>query len=119
MNGCQLATAKTTLAQAQATLNQVSHITGRTVFVSAALWCDMGEHSFSSKDRGKVTYKIETTDAETGDPVEETMTACGQCAAKRKAMFAPQPALPAGVDKEEYTRYLEWKNGLVQEAAQP
>lgn len=122
MRGCQLATAKITLAQAEQTLRQVSNMTERTEFVSAALWCDMGEHSFSAKDRRKVTYKIETTDEETGQPVEEQMTACGPCADKRKSMFQPapaQPAIPAGVDQEEYTRFLEWKAGVSQEAAQP
>lgn len=113
MQGCQLANARAMLEQAGRTMNQLRSLTERTEFVSAALWCDMGEHSFSARDRKKVTYKIETTDEETGKPVEDTMTACGPCADKRKAMFQPGPAaLPAGVDQEEYTRYLEWKAGV-------
>jgi hypothetical protein len=116
MRGCQLAGARQMLAQAEAAMKQVATLTERTEFVSAALWCDMGEHSFSARDRKKVTYKIETTDEETGQPVEDTMTACGPCADKRKSMFQPGPAaLPAGVDQEEYTRYLEWKNGITQQ----
>lgn len=118
MNGCQFKAAQLALGRAQETLVRVQQMTERTEFVSAALWCDMGEHSFSAKDRRKVTYKIETTDEETGQPAEETMTACGPCAQKRKAMFQPQPALPAGVDTEEYTRYLEWKNGVGQAPVQ-
>jgi hypothetical protein len=112
MHGCSVGSARAILKQAQEIENKMKALTVRTEFVSAALWCDIGEHSFSAKDRKKTNYKIETTDEETGQPVEDIMTACGPCAARRKAMFQPAPALPAGVDTEEYTHFLEWKNGI-------
>lgn len=86
----------------------------RQRIVSTAMWCDLGEHAFSGRDRKRTTYKIETIDEETGNPVEDTLTACGPCSAKRKAMFQPRAVaqIPAGVDRDEYIRYLEQKNGI-------
>ena len=82
------------------------------ILSSAALWCDLGEHSFSPRDRKRTTYKIETIDEETGQPMEDTLTACGPHAAERRASLAPRAAIPARVDPEEYARYLEWKAGI-------
>jgi hypothetical protein len=79
--------------------------------MSGALWCDLGEHAFSSRDRKRATYKIQTIDEETGDPVEDQLTACGPHAAERSVQLAPKAALPKGADPELYTEFLEWKAG--------
>ena len=84
----------------------------RQRIVSTAMWCDLGEHAFSGRDRKRTTYKIETIDEETGQLVEDTLTACGPHAAERRASLAPRAAIPARVDPEEYARYLEWKAGI-------
>lgn len=62
----------------------------RQRIVSTAMWCDLGDHAFSGRDRKRATYKIETIDEETGQPVEDTLTACGQHAAERRALLRPK-----------------------------
>ena len=84
----------------------------RQRIVSTALWCDLGEHAFSARDRKRTTYKIETIDEETGQPAEDTLLACGVHAAERRSSLAPRPALPKGADPQLYTEFLEWKAGL-------
>ena len=125
LNGCQARTAGGQLAAAQKILEDAQYLyeqakQERVAAMAGALWCDLGEHAFGPRDRKRKTYKIESVDEETGEPAEETLTGCGPCAAKRAAMFQAQPkqvaAPPAPVpdnnDRELYTEYLEWKNGL-------
>ena len=111
MNGCQYRQLGPLATEAQHMLEQAVH--ERVEALSGALWCDLGEHAFSSRDRKRTTYKIETVDEETGEPITDQLTACGPHAAERKAMLAPKVALPAGADQELYTEFLEWKAGIV------
>lgn len=87
----------------------------RESIASLALWCSLGEHAFGSTDRKRTTFRIETIDEDTDQPVMQTLTACGPCSAKRKGFLTPQKTLPGGVDADEYRRYLEWKAGLAAE----
>jgi hypothetical protein len=87
----------------------------REEMTGIALWCSVGEHAFGSQDRKRATFTIDSFDEETGAPIKEQHLMCGPCAAKRRGLFqqAPKPAaIPSGVDKQEYTEFLEWKNGL-------
>ena len=97
----------------QALLTQITR--QREQMASLALWCSLGEHAFSPVDRKRTTFRIETIDEDTGQPVEQVLTACGPCSAKRKGLLTPQPALPPKADEDEYRRYLEWKAGMGEE----
>jgi hypothetical protein len=114
LNGCQYRGLSELADGAQQLLHQAAE--ERKIAMSGALWCDLGEHAFSSRDRKRTTYSIQTLDEETGQPVNDQLTACGPHAAERKAMLAPKAALPAGppkgADQELYTEFLEWKNGI-------
>jgi hypothetical protein len=90
----------------------------RSDLAGAALWCSLTEHSFSSQDRKRATFTVDTFDDE-GQPVKETHVACGPCSAKRRAALQPQAAIPTGADAELYRQYLEWKNGMGPEPAAP
>ena len=114
LNGCQHRAMSGLLDGAQQALEQARD--ERIRALSGALWCDLGEHAFSSRDRKRTTYTVETTDEETGLPMTDQITACGPHAAERKPMLAPKAALPAGADKELYTEFLEWKAGLASPA---
>ena len=110
-NGCQFSNLGSLADGAQRALEQATQ--ERLEALSGALWCDLGEHAFSSRDRKRTTYKIETVDEETGEPITDQLTACGPHAAERKAMLAPKVALPPpGADSQLYTDFLEWKAGL-------
>lgn len=111
LNGCQYHYLHPLAQRAQDMLEQARG--ERIEALSGALWCDLGEHAFSSRDRKRTTYKIETVDEETGEPITDQLTACGPHAAERKAMLAPKAALPAGADQQLYTEFLEWKAGIV------
>jgi hypothetical protein len=115
-NGCQMNRLGPMAEAAQDALRQARK--ERVTALSGALWCDLGEHAFSSRDRKRATYKIETFDEETGEPIDDQLTACGPHAAERRASLAPRASLPPGADKELYTEFLEWKAGLNQ-AAEP
>jgi hypothetical protein len=115
MNGCQYRTLGPLVAGAQQVLAQATR--EKVEALSGALWCDLGEHAFSSRDRKRTTYTIGTIDEETGKAITDQLTACGPHAAERKVMLAPKAALPKGADEELYTEFLEWKAGLSNEAA--
>lgn len=115
LNGCQLARAGQLAAEAKTMLDQAVREKRETM--SGALWCDLGEHAFSSRDRKRTTYKISTLDEETGAPLEDDRVACGQHAIALKAAPPTAPALPKGADPELYTEFLEWKAG--QRPAEP
>ena len=83
----------------------------REATAGVALWCSLGEHSFSGQDRLRTTFKIETFDDD-GSPLTEIHVACGPCAVKRRGALQPQRAIPGNVDSELYRQYLEWKAGL-------
>jgi hypothetical protein len=115
MNGCQYRGLSDLVTSAQQALNQASN--ERVRALSGALWCDLGEHAFSSRDRKRTTYTVQTVDEETGEPVTDQITACGPHAAERKPMLAPKAALPPGADQQLYTEFLEWKAGLTSDNA--
>lgn len=87
----------------------------REEMAGIALWCSLGLHAFGSQDRKRTVFKIQTFDEDTGRPIEEAHVACGPCAAKRRGALQPQAAIPAGVDKDQYTAFLEWQNGMRDE----
>jgi hypothetical protein len=109
LNGCQLGRASEMAAEAKRMLDQA--ISEKREAMSGALWCDLGGHAFSSRDKKRATYKVQTFDDD-GNPAEDELTACGPHAAERQATLKPRAAIPQGADPEEYTRYLEWKAGL-------
>lgn len=110
VNGCQLDALAPMAQNAEQALQQARE--ERVRALSGALWCDLGEHAFSSRDRKRTTFNIETIDDETGQPVSDQLTACGPHAAERKITLTPRAELPAGADKELYTEFLEWKAGV-------
>jgi hypothetical protein len=121
LNGCQFHMANQQLTHASATLRQAEEIYAKAVHaMSAALWCDLGNHAFSAREKGITSYSIETaeTDEKTGEEklVKQTLTACANHAAQRRAAFQPAAALSSaeaiGADRQLYTEFLEWKNGL-------
>jgi len=67
-----------------------------------ALWCEQGGHSFSEKDPDVQVLTITARDPETGQPVTESRTSCGECAAAAKTRLgkarnnAPVSELPPG-----------------------
>jgi hypothetical protein len=65
-----------------------------------ALWCEQGGHSFSEKDPDVQVLTISGRGPD-GQPVEESRTSCGECAALAKtrlgkARNAQASQLPAG-----------------------
>lgn len=114
LNGCQIARAGQLATEANKMLDMALYERTKNMAAMshASLWCDLGEHSFSSRDRKRTVYTVQTLDEETGEPVQDELMACGPHAAERKAVLAPKAALPAGVDRQEYTEFLEWRNGL-------
>jgi hypothetical protein len=111
-HGCQFTHISGLATEAQQALSQA--VTERKIAMSGALWCDLGEHAFSSRDRKRATFKIQTFDEETGEPIEDDRTACGEHADERRTALRPKaelPAPPKGADQELYTEFLEWKAG--------
>jgi hypothetical protein len=109
-NGCQYRQMAGLAGEAQEMLEQASR--ERKTAMAGALWCDLGEHAFSARDRKRATFKIQTYDEDTGEPIEDDRVACGPHAAERQTALKPKAALPAGADAELYTEFLEWKNGI-------
>lgn len=83
-----------------------------------ALWCSLSEHAFSSQDRKRTTFTIDTFDDD-GQPVTEVHVACGPCAAKRRGALEPRPAIPPNADADLYRQFLEWKNAMGPEPQRP
>ena len=113
-NGCQYPQLARMAASAQEALDQATK--ERITALSGALWCDLGEHAFSSRDRKRAVYAIQTLDEETGEPINDQLTACGQHAAERRAALQPRAEIPPApkpkdADSELYTEFLEWKAG--------
>lgn len=125
LSGCQISRAGHLAAEATTMLDQAVREKRETMAAQshASLWCDLGEHSFSARDRKRTVYKVETIDEETGQPMEDELMACGPHAAERRPMLAPRSQLPAGppkgADAELYTEFLEWKAGQRTEAPAP
>ena len=77
----QFAAAQQTLMQAGRSLEQAQRLTGRTTEgkpMSQALWCDAGEHAFSSRDP-KAERWDRTMKNEQGEPVTIPWDVCGEC----------------------------------------
>lgn len=115
------------LAEAQQARQQAAAMLARAErtrdeLTGVALWCSTGEHSFSQQDRKRATFTVESFDDD-GNPVTEKALMCGPCADKRReAIRNPPPqlaAVPAGVDRQEYTEYLEWKNHMRDQPPAP
>jgi hypothetical protein len=118
LNGCQLARAGQLAAESKIMLDQA--LAEKRETLSGALWCDLGEHAFSSRDRKRATYKIQTLDEETGQPVEDQLTACGPHAAERQMQLTRKPiSPPPGADQQLYTEFLEWKAGQRADVPSP
>lgn len=108
MDGCSLAKASAELELCQQLLTEAQ--AEKRQAMSGALWCDLGEHAFSSRDKKRTTYRVSTFDDD-GAPVEDDRVACGQHAVSFAARVNSAPALPKGADPELYTEFLEWKAG--------
>lgn len=91
---------------------------------TTALWCKIGSHAFDPDDPDKHSY-TETkpvrriTGNSYGQPVYQdeyemtkTITICGPCYAKQTPFQTTTPEIPAGVDKQTYTEYLESLNKI-------
>lgn len=70
-------------------------IVGKETHMSAAVWCDRGEHAFSANDRGRKQLAEISVDDD-GNEQTIRMDICGKCAATFK-MSAPVAAIPASV----------------------
>lgn len=68
----------------------------RMTVAGQALWCDVGEHAFSDKAKGKETWSY-TSEDEEGHPVEEVMLACPEHS--RRATFQAQAREAARANK--------------------
>jgi len=64
--------------------------------VSAALWCDQGNHAFSGNDEGRSEYTRRAFDVD-GDPITKTFTVCGPCDRKQPPFQALPPAVQDAV----------------------
>ena len=91
---------------------------------TVALWCKIGGHSFDPDDPDKHSY-TETRQVPKyrgnsyGAPVYQdetevtkTITICGPCYAKQQPFQSNKPEIPAGVDPQTYTEYLESLNHI-------
>jgi len=70
----------------------------RMIEPARALWCELGGHSFGERDPGMRVLAMGGTD-DAGEPVGDSLTACGACAPKIGArltrpaeLAAPAPA---------------------------
>lgn len=50
----------------------------RSNTVSDAIWCDEGNHAFSSRDKGRKEIVLKGFEEETGYPEEDTRLACSE-----------------------------------------
>jgi hypothetical protein len=101
---CQLARAQVTLNQAQNLIRRAEEMRGRSldgkVIMSQALWCDAGEHAFTSRDPKREHWQRTLRD-ENGEEIEIPWDVCGPCAtgggtpgfnmAERHAIMTGQP----------------------------
>jgi hypothetical protein len=91
-----------------------------------ALWCEIGGHSFSPRDRGRQEWTARVFDDELEEMVEQTRVCCSRCSRSGSITDKPRylpaelvaqaaelehrPAEPRKVADPEYTAYLEWWN---------
>jgi hypothetical protein len=96
---------------------------------TVALWCDVGTHAFSPSDPDKHSY-TETKQVQKyrgnsygaavyqdETEVTATITMCGPCYKKSRPFQtdATPAQIPAGVDPQTYTEYLESLNHIDKE----
>lgn len=115
--------AKETLDQAQGILRQAEITRQETMrLMSQAIWCDVGDHAFSGKDKRKRSLTVTQWDEEKQADVEELVMACGPCSSanpliQRATPDAPVPAAaaigaPSTAYDPEYTARLERETGV-------
>jgi len=63
--------------------------------MSQALWCDQGAHAFSARDPGRQEWVVREYDDDAGAMVEETRTACSECARQVGAVRGAPKTRPA------------------------
>lgn len=102
--------AKGILAMAEATRQETMRLT------SVALWCDISQHAFSAKDKGKRGITMTRWDEDKGQDVEDLVMSCGPCAQVNPLIQAAQPdkpvpaaaiGAPAGRYNPDYTARLQ------------
>lgn len=84
--GCQapaLAALARQLSDQEHAVLEILNRRGEQVQPTQALWCEQGGHSFSEKDPDVQVLTI-TARGPDGQPVTESRTSCGECAAAAK-----------------------------------
>lgn len=132
---CNVNEARAILAQATAAAEQAA--ADREAIrrhMTAALWCEVGDHSFSAKDKGQKEIVQRSIDPETGATVEESGTVCGAHAAPELAplrkvggrydvsKLSPQDRAQMAKDLDvdpAYIAWLEQQTGVGQRQAIP
>lgn len=94
-DGATLRRAKETLEKAQEILAQAAAEKREIMdLLNQALWCDIGDHAFSAKDKRKRSMKLTQFDEELGKDVEDIVMCCGPCASTNPLIQAAQPDRP-------------------------
>jgi hypothetical protein len=92
--------------------------------MSQALWCDIGNHAFSAKDRAKRSIAMTRWDEDKQADVEDSVMSCGPCATVNPLIQAAQPdkpvssaaiGAPSTSYDANYTKRLEQELGVGQQ----
>lgn len=120
------------LSQAQETLQQSAKLLEyakqerkalQAMLTNNALWCDIGEHAFSPKDRARKQMAVTQLDPDSGSEIQDNVMACGPCASANPLITRAAPgqaALPAAEIKQaqgaqysaDYVQRLERELGI-------
>lgn len=91
--------------------------------LNQALWCDIKEHAFSAKDKGKRSITLTRWDEDASKDVQDIVMACGPCASANPLIQAAQPDRPmpaADVKEQQGTRYSpEYTRALERDLGMP
>ena len=99
---CQLLRASSVINRAEMAIQKAEEIErrGKVQEMSAARWCDLGEHSFSPRDK-QARRRIEEYEVD-GTMLREELEICGPCQAAAKVAAVEQSAgkdQPKGIEK--------------------
>ena len=117
-DGATLRRAKEALEQAQNMLAMAHKEKAEMMeALNYALWCDIKDHAFSAKDKGKRSITMTQWDDDRQEDVQVIVMSCGPCAAVNPLIQAAQPDRPVRVEAAksapgtrydaEYTKRLE------------
>jgi len=99
---CQYYPLKEALDASQAVIRQVIGLDSEGQNMSAAVWCDMGEHAFSARNPGR-KRRVETSiDPVSGEEITVQMDICGPCAVGETRGSTRTAIMPAQADAPGY-----------------